>query len=360
MAKILIVEDEQIISLEIWQTLEAAGYDIVGTADNGIDALALVAEDRPDLVLMDIMLRGQMDGIEAGAQVSAMDIPVVYLTAYSDPKTVSRAVASMPYGFLAKPYRHEELLASIEIALYRARIAQELRAKQEQLVTNQSQFLALLAHEIRNPISAINAAAESLRILDGAVTTPERQKRYERISAAIQNVDNLISISVDSDRATTTEETALGAVDILAVTGGVIQSFTTEQQGRIKLATGIEKTLVRGLPELLHYALMNLLDNAFKYSPEGSPIELAIKKVGANPHTISLLISDQGPGVPPAEQDKIFSKYYRATQSAGAPGLGLGLYIARHLVVSCGGTLEYRGKPKAGACFELALPTATA
>ena len=126
--KILIVEDEMVISLEIAATLKRLGYEVAGQAITGIEALRLVEETDPDLILMDIRLKGNMDGIEAACQVSdRFDLPVIFLTAHSDEATLERAIAVSPSGYLIKPFKDRELYSSIELALHKHEIRQRIR-----------------------------------------------------------------------------------------------------------------------------------------------------------------------------------------------------------------------------------------
>ncbi|WP_219970645.1 ATP-binding response regulator [Methanospirillum lacunae] len=126
--KILIVEDEMVISLEIAATLKRLGYIVAGQAITGNDALKLVEETDPDLILMDIRLKGNMDGIEAACQVSdRFDLPVIFLTAHSDEATLERAIAVSPSGYLIKPFKDRELYSSIELALHKHDIRQRIR-----------------------------------------------------------------------------------------------------------------------------------------------------------------------------------------------------------------------------------------
>jgi PAS domain S-box-containing protein len=127
-ASILIVEDENIIALDIKTTLTNLGYAVPALASTGEEAIEKVAELDPDLVLMDIHLRGAMDGVDAAEAIrSRFDVPVVYLTAYADPATVGRARVTEPYGYVLKPFDERELHVVIEMALYRHRMASELK-----------------------------------------------------------------------------------------------------------------------------------------------------------------------------------------------------------------------------------------
>jgi CheY-like chemotaxis protein len=116
-SKILIVEDEGIVALDLESRLRGMGYVVVGVADSGEEAIQEAIETRPDLVLMDIRLKGDMDGIEAAGVIRArLDIPVIYLTALVDEDTMRRANVTQPYGSIAKPFEEDELRTAIEAA----------------------------------------------------------------------------------------------------------------------------------------------------------------------------------------------------------------------------------------------------
>ncbi|MFB6275135.1 MAG: response regulator [Halothece sp.] len=119
-SKILIIEDEAVVSLDITRRLEKMGYEVMGRLASGEEALELVQQDRPDLVLMDINLQGEIDGIETANKLyQNHNIPVIYLTAYAGESTLERAKESKPYGYILKPFKERELRATIEIALSR-------------------------------------------------------------------------------------------------------------------------------------------------------------------------------------------------------------------------------------------------
>ncbi|MBW2636353.1 MAG: PAS domain S-box protein [Deltaproteobacteria bacterium] len=139
-ARILVVEDEGIIAKDIRKMLENLGYDVFAVVSSGEDAVKKAAETHPDLVLMDIVLEGDMDGVEAAEQIrNRFDIPVIYLTAYSDEKTLQRAKITEPYGYIFKPFQGRELHTAIEMALYRHKMERKLNKsekKYRQLIEN--------------------------------------------------------------------------------------------------------------------------------------------------------------------------------------------------------------------------------
>lgn len=124
---ILVVEDEFIVSAEIEERITAMGYRSVGSADRGDLALELVGQEHPDLILMDIRLKGEMDGITAAEEIRRrFHLPVIFLTAYSEDSTLERAKLVEPYGYILKPFDDRELKSAIEIALYRHKAEQEI------------------------------------------------------------------------------------------------------------------------------------------------------------------------------------------------------------------------------------------
>lgn len=123
-AKVLIVDDEVVVAEDIRRQLRSLGYTVVGVASSGSDAIRLGDEHRPDLILMDIKLKGAMDGIEAARSIQArFDIPVIYLTAFSDDETLERARHTLPLAYLIKPFVSTDLRAAVELALFRHRVA---------------------------------------------------------------------------------------------------------------------------------------------------------------------------------------------------------------------------------------------
>lgn len=118
--KILVVEDEAIVAKDIEVCLKKIGYEVIGTFSKGEKVIPAIENDRPDLVLMDIMLAGDMTGIDVSTKIKERyDIPVVFLTAYADEKTISKAKVTEPYGYVIKPFKEIDLRTSIEMALYK-------------------------------------------------------------------------------------------------------------------------------------------------------------------------------------------------------------------------------------------------
>jgi two-component system, cell cycle sensor histidine kinase and response regulator CckA len=140
-ASILIVEDEAIVAMDLKLQLQDLGYSVAGLASTGQEAIDMAARLRPALVLMDISLGVGMDGIQAAHHVQAMGLPVVFLTAFADETTLARAKDSGPYGYILKPFDERTLHSTIEMALYRHRMEQEIKG-------SESKLRAILEHAI--------------------------------------------------------------------------------------------------------------------------------------------------------------------------------------------------------------------
>ena len=161
---ILIVEDEKIIALDLQRRLERFGYSVVGMASDGAEAIALAKERSPDIILMDIMLAGGMDGIEAAKHIRAqLGIPVIFLTAYTDEKTLERAKEVEPFGYILKPFKERELYTTIDIALYKHSIDKKLH-KQERLFSAILHSIndGIIATDIDMAVGFMNKVAESI------------------------------------------------------------------------------------------------------------------------------------------------------------------------------------------------------
>lgn len=132
--RLLVVEDDPNVSTVLCARLESLGYEVVATAETGLEAIGRFYRHHPDLVTMDILLKGEMNGIEAAARISERsDVPVIYMTCLSDRKVFERAIATNPYGYIIKPYEINELRSAIEIARVKHQAAVEQKALIAQL-----------------------------------------------------------------------------------------------------------------------------------------------------------------------------------------------------------------------------------
>ncbi len=128
---VLVVEDENIVSKDIQNSLKKIGYNIIGSCNNAQEAIDIARELRPDIVLMDIMLKGNLTGIAAAEQIKLLNIPVIFLTAYADEATLAKAKVTEPYGYILKPFKEKDLNISIEMAIHRHKKLTELKKERD-------------------------------------------------------------------------------------------------------------------------------------------------------------------------------------------------------------------------------------
>lgn len=184
--KIFIVEDEAIVAESLNDHLESLGYTVCGQASSGEQALLNISKNKPDLVLMDIRLKGEMDGVESAKRVSKLyGIPIVFLTAYSDSETLKRAKLVEPFGYLIKPYKVRELHTTLEITLYKHRMEKLIKENERRLDT----LLRSIGDGVitTNPeglITSMNPVAESLT---GWNESESKQKNLQEILQLEEN-----------------------------------------------------------------------------------------------------------------------------------------------------------------------------
>ncbi len=129
---VYIVEDESIVAKDIQNSLKKLGYNVLGISNNGEDALKNIAEQEPDIVLMDIMIKGALTGIDVAEKVKQeYNIPVIFLTAYADESTLSKAKITEPYGYILKPFKEVDLHSTIEMAIYKHKKDTEVQKERD-------------------------------------------------------------------------------------------------------------------------------------------------------------------------------------------------------------------------------------
>lgn len=183
--KILIVEDNPISGEDFRRRISDLGYETAGPITKGEEVLVSVSAEKPDLILMDIRLKGRMNGIEAAKEVNLnMDIPIIYITAHGDPDTIDRAKKTEPYGYIIKPFDDNELQSAIEIALYKYQSERQLKVSQQWFETTLNSIGdGVITTDMDGCISFINPVAEDLT----------GWSRKEAIGKSLQSVFNIIN-----------------------------------------------------------------------------------------------------------------------------------------------------------------------
>jgi signal transduction histidine kinase len=378
--RILIVEDEPIVAEDVAERLQKFGYQVVGIEESGGAAIAMATAMRPDLVLMDIVLEGELDGVEAAHIIrQALQIPVVYLTANTDETTLQRAKATVPFGYILKPFKARELQATIEIALSRHQAEQEVQRAlaiatdtanqiqsqiQKQIESEQAQrqeYLMMAVHELRTPLSIVKFAASMMRERGHSMPEAEQRRNLTYIESAVGSMNHLIEDvltlgGLDFPK-TAFNPAPLNIVDfcqdmVQAMQWGVGDQYT------LKFSTSDHCPIADFDSKLLWHVVNNLLSNAIKYSPQGTTVSLQLSyiQVNQNEERVRLQFQDQGIGIPQPDQESLFEPFHRGSNVGSVPGTGLGLAIAKCAVDLHGGTIAIVSRMGEGTTITVELP----
>ncbi|HEY9651695.1 MAG TPA: ATP-binding protein [Coleofasciculaceae cyanobacterium] len=359
--KILIVEDELIPAYDLSDNLEYLGYSVTEIVDSGEAAIQQVQENPPDLILMDIKLKGAISGIEAAAQIMECHaIPIIYLTAYSDQTTLAQAALTSPYGYLTKPIKPEDLRATLAIALSRYEKDVNVRTilnEEKRLNELKSRFLATVAHDLRTPLTNILISLDLLQRYDEKLSDAKKSKHFGQMQAAIrtmtEQLEELLTVNqTESGKLPFNPE----PLDAIAFCQDIIESFQASAANKCQLhfSSQGDCTPMNLDRSLLQHILNNLLSNAIKYSPPGSTVNFILT---CKPHHCILNIHDQGIGIPPEYLNKLFEPFERAANVNNIKGTGIGLYIVKQAVERHQGNISVESQVGKGTTFIVTLPS---
>lgn len=392
--KILVVEDEVIVAQDIAGRLKKLGYAVTATVSSGEEAIQKALENPPDLVLMDIVLKGDMDGVTAAEKIRANRyVPTVFLTAYADDQTLQRAKLTDPFGYIIKPFQQNDLRVAIEIALHRhemetkmresLKAAETVRESVEEKSHRQNQYISMAAHELRNPLNAILISAELLD-LDRTRSRDESQVRTLRlVHSATQKMNQLIDDMLFMGRAESGQLKCNPLpINLVEYCQDLLAQLQLGNEAKHKL-TLIPSDVTSAIldQQLLHGIISNLIVNAIKYSPNGGQVTLELECPQAgegdkeaifclspqclfgnslftniNSPLLIMRIRDEGVGIPETELGKIFEMFYRCKNTEKIKGNGLGLTIVKKAVELQGGAIACESKMGVGTTFTVALP----
>ncbi|MDA0709364.1 MAG: response regulator [bacterium] len=416
MANIMIVEDEGIVARDIRNRLTKMGHDISSMVDSGERALERLSDTRPDLVLMDIMLKGKLDGIETANQVYRdFHIPVVYLTAHADAGTVSRAKGTEPFGYVVKPFQEQDLKTCIEIALAKHQSEKNLRQSTDTLRQTNHALEAQVVERTANLQEAIDylnveinkrkQTQEALQERDEQLKESQRMEAVGRLAGGVAHdfnnqlavmkgyLDMALETLSDTDRTAYYLNQVCGAVDRAAGLTRQLLLFTSHHpvdpqviqlNDQINGFTGMLRRLMRedialeldletGLRPVfadavnIDQVVTNLVVNARDAMPKGGRLtirtrSLLLSQTDLNEHPIAetdqfihLIVEDTGVGFTEEIKDKIFEPFF-TTKSRGE-GTGLGLSVVCGIVQAHKGWITAESKPGEGSRFHVYLPS---
>lgn len=362
-ANVLIVEDELVTANALSDVLSDLGYRVLEIVDSSNDAIAAIRRQVPDIILMDIKLRGAESGVTAVNAINKIaSIPVIYLTAFSDPEIFDQVISTSPYGYLTKPLRYAEVNMAIMLALkkhHEDKLLQEALDKEKELHSLKNRLLAMASHEFSTPMSVIRLLIWKLQNFEEQLTKESRAKNLSAIQSAIKDINwlleeiKLISCSESGKFPFHPEN-----VNVKAYCQQLVESFVTEDQNRkcrLKFQSHGKFHKLKVDKRLLWHIVMNLVSNAIKYSYEGGTVDVDLT---CESQKLILSITDYGIGIPEEYLNSLFLPFLRAENVGRVNGLGMGLYIAKQAVDAHSGKIAVESEVNIGTKFTVVLPSA--
>ncbi len=356
---ILIVEDELIAAESLALDLKKLGYHICAVVNSGEKAISQVEKSTPDLILMDIMLKGEMDGITAAEKIyHQWKIPIIYLSAYADTNTLQRAQSTPVYGYLVKPYKIADISTTISMALAKYeedKHKDEALSQEKKINQIKSRALATASHDLRTPLTNILGYTELIRDYGDRIPPEKKERYFNFIKSAVgkmkDSLEDLLLISRAEEGKVTLYPEKFNLVEYLEILIEEYKNLSDTHQ--IRLCSNQNQYEVCLDQKILNHILHNLLSNAIKYSPRGGEVSL---KLNMNEGEIILEVEDNGIGIPEDYQDKLFQLFERGDNVGDIKGNGLGLSIVKKAVDLCNGTIFVESEENRGSKFTVILP----
>jgi signal transduction histidine kinase len=352
--QILIVDDEPDFCRLTAIGLRKLGYDVL-TATGVPKAFDLVIENRPDLVLMDIGLTGEIDGIEVSKQIrSTWQIPFVYLTGHTDDKTLNRAKATEPFGYVVKPVDYTELRITIEIALYKAEMESKLKQlnqKLEQANQTLKDFAHTVSHDLKAPLNSVRRLAESISVNFSNKLDEEDREQINLLIARVDRMRNLIDGVLQYSSIGYAEEQRVH-VNLNELIQDVIDMVDPPEN--ITITVENELPVIECGQTRIMQVFLNLLSNAVKYMDKLNG-KIKIACVEENDFW-KFSVADNGPGIEEKYFNKIFEMFKTLLSRNAHESTGLGLSTVKKIVEMYGGKVWVESKIGEGSFFFFTLP----
>lgn len=372
-AHVLVVDDNAPNRLVAEAHLMSAGYRVT-VAASGDEALQRFVAEPPDLVLLDVLMPG-MDGFETCRRLRDMPdgrhVPVLFLTALSDPGVLMRALDSGGDDLIVKPVNRVELLLRCRSLLRIGQLHRDREAKHAELVAaherliraeqQRNDLISLLVHDLRSPLTAILFEVIHLQ---SNVEIPDRVVRMLRsVRGAAEQMNrmllNLIDVSRSEEGRLVVREEDIDPAALVSECCSRVVRRAAERSMRLRVQIAPGLPVLRGDRDLLARMIENLLDNSLKYAPPGGTITVEAEVVTGDA-AVELRVRDEGPGIPDEWRDRVFEKYERLDREAervARISQGLGLTFCRAAAQAHGGRIWVEANVPHGCVFRVRLPT---
>jgi signal transduction histidine kinase len=379
---ILIVDDDAALLQALPEALYLRLSDSkVDTCDSALAAIQLIEQHDYDVIITDIKMPG-MDGLAllVKAQEIRSHTPVIMITGHGEHDLAVQALRGGAYDFIQKPIDRDYLVAALKRAVQahqlqrqvqEQQLALELHAKSlEQMVQKRTKeliesnaakdkFLGIVSHELKTPLTSLKGMTQLLRRRVERVDVPSTLSAgLADMERAIRRMEVLINDLLDSSLI----ETNMFVLhrkrcDLVQLCRTLIEEYTAGNGPSLAFELSGEPLEAEVDTDRISQVIINLLTNARKYSPKGTPITVTLQQAG---YEAALTVSDIGVGIPLEAQQHIFDQFYHMrdiqVQNGLHTGLGLGLFISRKIVERHGGHIEVQSRPGEGSTFTVILP----
>jgi two-component system sensor histidine kinase/response regulator len=356
---ILVVEDKPESMFRVCNILQEEGYRLA-MAENGRQALEMVPEARPDLILLDIWMEG-IDGWEVCEQLKknpkTKDIPIIFLTARVETDDKVRGFKIGAVDYITKPFRREELLSRVKTHLDLKFAREELK----ELNATKDKFFSIIAHDLRNPLQCLMLYAESLYFDYDSLDDEERkdytQKFYNNTNLIAALLENLLEWSQSQQGII---EPHPKKIDLHKLTAENIDLLKENAKKKnIAVSSRVKpETFAFADENMIRTVIRNLLSNAVKFTKPGGKVEVSMT-ISADGNSVDITISDNGVGISAEDIDTLFRIDVKKKKNKGTDnekGTGLGLILCKEFVEKNNGSIRVTSEPGKGSRFTFTLP----
>ena len=362
--KLLVVDDVQTNVLLLKALLSKEGYGIL-VANNGQEALEVIRNENPDLILLDVMMPG-MDGFEVAERLKSeeyrCEIPIIFLTALDDTQSIVNGFKLGAGDFISKPFRKEELMVRIkhQLSLVAARrIIEEKNEELRKTIAGRDKMYSVIAHDLRSPMASMKMLLNTIMMsVEKDKIDPDIFDMLEMSNKTSEEVFSLLDNLLKWTKSQLGKLTVIPQkLDISGLADGVVEvTNSVAEVKHIKLIrTDHESFFVYVDIEMIKSILRNLISNAVKFSNPDSEIKVGIK---AEYGKVIVSVTDSGKGIKKEDQHKLLkdSTHFTTYGTNSEEGSGLGLLLCRDFARKNGGELWFESEENLGSVFSFSLP----
>lgn len=362
--KLLVVDDVQTNVLLLKALLSKDGYGIL-VANNGQEALEVIRNENPDLILLDVMMPG-MDGFEVAERLKSeeyrCEIPIIFMTALDDTQSIVNGFKLGVGDFISKPFRKEELMVRIkhQLSLVAARrIIEEKNEELRKTIAGRDKMYSVIAHDLRSPMASMKMLLNTIMMsVEKDKIDPDIFDMLEMSNKTSEEVFSLLDNLLKWTKSQLGKLTVIPQkLDISGLADGVVEVMNSVAEVKhIKLIrTDHESFFVYVDIEMIKSILRNLISNAVKFSNPDSEIKVGIK---AEDGKVIVSVTDSGKGIKKEDQHKLLkdSTHFTTYGTNSEEGSGLGLLLCRDFARKNGGELWFESEENLGSVFSFSLP----